>query len=465
MKGTAINWCHNTFNCWEGCTKVSPGCANCYAKTRDDRQMVEPVSHWGPGAPRRIMSDSYWKQPIAWDREAAKAGTRPRVFCASLCDWADDEAPAGQRDRLWELVRQTTHLDWLLLTKRAANIQQYLPDDWGGGFPNVWLGVTCENKQHGLPRLDILRQIPAAVRFLSCEPLLEDLGEIGLNGIDWVIIGGETGPKARSMDTAWAKSIVEQCRAQGVTPWMKQLGKLPVENGAAMTVLDANGNNAENMDRWPDTLAALKVRELPKVDSDVIETGVNESELRRIETELGKLAEGLESEEAAKELDLREKFIGAVRRLFMTRLERSKILAGYKELYGPIRKWSEFCRIINLPRRTAYNLLNTADKAGAETPDIANCAESAQSSRKESSEPFKYGFDTAVDKIVAFAHRVVSSLPEAQRQSALDAAADQLGAGAKPIHITEKLIEAQPDSYRITPCAPVASEKSTEVAA
>ncbi|MGD0158367.1 MAG: phage Gp37/Gp68 family protein [Terracidiphilus sp.] len=287
MKNSKINWTTHTFNCWEGCTKVSPGCTHCFGKKRDDRQMVEPVSHWGPGAPRRIMSDSYWKQPLAWDREAANGGTRPRVFCGSLCDWADDEAPAGQRDRLWELIRQTPHLDWLLLTKRAANIQRYLPDDWGSGYPNVWLGVTSENKQHGLPRLDVLRQIPAAVRFLSCEPLLEDLGEIDLNGINWVIIGGETGPNARSMDTVWAKSIIEQCRAQGVAPWMKQLGKQPSENGETLTVPDANGSNAENMDRWPDTLAALKVRELPKVDSDVIATGVNESELRRIETELG----------------------------------------------------------------------------------------------------------------------------------------------------------------------------------
>ena len=161
-------------------------------------------------------------------------------------------------------------------------------------YAKVWLGVTCENKQHGLPRLDILRQIPAAVRFLSCEPLLEDLGEIDLNGINWVIIGGETGPNARSMDTAWAKSIIEQCRAQGVAPWMKQLGKLPMENGAALTVLDANGDNSENLNRWPDTLETLKVRDLPPVDPDVIAKGVNEAELGRIESALVQLAEGLE---------------------------------------------------------------------------------------------------------------------------------------------------------------------------
>jgi protein gp37 len=411
------------------------------------------------------MSDAKWREPLKWDREAAETGARPRVFCGSICDWADDEAPAGHRDRLWELIRQTPHLDWLLLTKRASNIEKYLPGDWNAGYANVWLGVTCENKQHGLPRLDILRQIPAVVRFVSCEPLLEDLGEIGLNGINWVIVGGETGQNARSMDTAWAKSIIEQCRAQGVAPWMKQLGKLPMENGAALTVPNAKGDNSENLDIWPDTLAALKVRDLPQVDPDVIAKGVNEVELDRIETELGQLAEGLESEGAAIELDLRKKFIGTERRLFMTHQERRKVLAGYKALYGPIRKWSEFCRIVDLPRRTAYNLLNTADEAEAETPGTDNCAKTAQSSGVESSESFKYGFDVAVDKIVAFAHRVVSKLPDAQRQRALDAAADRMGAGAGPIHIFEKLIEAQPDSYQVTSCVPVASGKSTEEAA
>ena len=227
MKGTAINWCDNTFNCWEGCTKVSPGCTHCYAKVQDDRHLRGEQSHWGPGAPRRIMADAYWRQPLAWDREAAKAGTRPRVFCASMADWADDEAPAGQRDRLWELIRQTPHLDWLLLTKRANNIKKYLPADWNTGYANVWLGVTCENKQHGLPRLEALRGIPASVHFLSCEPLLEDMGEMNLEGIEWVIVGGETGGNARSMDVIWAEGIVEQCRKQGVPLWMKQLGKSP----------------------------------------------------------------------------------------------------------------------------------------------------------------------------------------------------------------------------------------------
>lgn len=191
----------------------------------------------------------------------------------------------------------------------------------------------------------------------------------------------------------------------------------------------------------------------------------NEAELDRIETELGQLAGGLESKGAAIEFELRKKYVGAERRPFMTHQERGKILAGYKALYGPIRKWSEFCRIVDLPRRTAYNLLNTADEAEAETPGTGNCAKSAHSSCKESSESSKYGFDIAVNKIVAFAHRVVSKLPNAQRQPALDAAADRMGAGARPVHISEELIEAQPCSYRITSSVPVASGKSSESAA
>ena len=468
MKGTAINWCDNTFNCWEGCTKISPGCTHCYAKVQDDRHLRGEQSHWGPGAPRRIMSDSNWKQPLAWDREAANKGTRPRVFCGSLCDWADDEAPAGQRDRLWEVIRQTPHLDWLLLTKRANNIEKCLPADWGAGYANVWLGVSVENREHGLPRLDILRAIPATVRFASIEPLLEDLGTVDLTSINWAVIGGESGSGARPMDMAWVQSLIKQCRAQGVAPWVKQLGKLPSDKGELLPIFGQNGKpsgHADDWDRWPEHLVHLKVRDLPPVDPDVIAKGVNEAELCRIETELVQLAAGLEPEQAAKELELRQKYIGAERRIFMTRLERGKILAEYKALYGPIRKWSEFCRIVDLPRRTAYNLLNTADEAEAEAPGTDNCANRAQSSGKESSEPFKYGFDDAVDKIVAFANRVISKLPEAQRQPALDAAADRLGAGARTVQITEKTIEAQPDSYQITSCVPVASRKSSEEAA
>ena len=357
MKGTAINWCDNTFNGWEGCTRVSPGCDHCYAEARDARHLTEPFSHWGKGASRRVMSDLKWREPLKWDRDAAESGTRPRVFCASLADWADSEAPSGQRERLWALIRKTPNLDWLLLTKRAGNIRRMLPPDWGVGYPNVWLGVTVENRKHGLPRLDVLRSIPAAVRFASIEPLLEDLGVVDFSGIHWAIIGGETGSGARSIDTVWVEAIIEQCRAQNVAPWVKQLGKVPSDSGAELVVLDEDGRqsgNAEDWNLWPEHLAHLKVRELPSVDRDELTRGRHEADLGRIASELGMLAAGLEPEEAAVELKLREEYISAERKLFLTRLERGQILAAYKALYGPLRKWSKFLRAIGFARRTAY---------------------------------------------------------------------------------------------------------------
>ena len=143
MKNSPINWTHHTFNCWQGCTRVSPECDNCYAVRFAARQGVK----WGKGAPRRVMSDNYWREPLAWDRAAARAGERHRVFCASEADWADAEAPAGQLKRLWGLIRATPNLDWLLLTKRAGRIERSLPSDWGEGYANVWLGVSCGNRK------------------------------------------------------------------------------------------------------------------------------------------------------------------------------------------------------------------------------------------------------------------------------------------------------------------------------
>ena len=134
--------------------------------------------HWGPDKTPRVMSGDNWRKPARWNRIAEASGTRRRVFCGSMCDWADKNAPDGQRDRLWELIRASPALDWQLLTKRAPRIAECLPADWGDGYNNAWLGVTVENRKHGLPRIEHLRRVPAQVRFLSVEPLLEDL-EIG----------------------------------------------------------------------------------------------------------------------------------------------------------------------------------------------------------------------------------------------------------------------------------------------
>lgn len=218
---TDISWTDSTFNPWWGCTKVSPGCDHCYAEALDRR--IGGI-HWGEGAMPRSMSDSNWANPLRWQRQALKEGVRRKVFCGSMCDVFDKNAPAGQRERLWTHIRSTSMLDWQLLTKRAPNILKYLPPDWGDGYPNVWIGVTVEDMQHGLPRIDLLRDIPAVVRFISIEPLLEDLGELNLAGISWAIIGGESGVAFRTLEESWVRNAITQCRSQGVKVFFKQWG-------------------------------------------------------------------------------------------------------------------------------------------------------------------------------------------------------------------------------------------------
>jgi protein gp37 len=218
---TEISWTDSTFNPWWGCSKVSPGCDHCYAEALDRRT---GGNHWGAGSIPKTLSVTNWTGPVKWNRQAMAAGTRRKVFCGSMCDVFDKNAPDFQRSRLFDLIRQTPWLDWLLLTKRAGNIQAMLPGDWGNGWDNVWLGITAEDRRHGLPRVDILRTIPAKVRFLSCEPLLEDLGTIDLTGIHWVIAGGESGSGARTMRAEWARNIYQQCQAAGVSFFFKQHG-------------------------------------------------------------------------------------------------------------------------------------------------------------------------------------------------------------------------------------------------
>lgn len=218
---TTIAWTDSTFNPWWGCSKVAPGCEHCYAQSLDRRTGGE---HWGVRKRPRPMSAGYWRQPARWQRAAQKTGARRRVFCGSMCDWADKNAPPGERDRLWALIRETPMLDWQLLTKRAPNIARCLPGDWGAGYEHVWLGVTVENRKHGLARIEYLRRVPAALRFISAEPLLEDLGKIDLTGMHWVIVGGESGHGARPMHPHWVDNIRRQCEHAGVAFFFKQWG-------------------------------------------------------------------------------------------------------------------------------------------------------------------------------------------------------------------------------------------------
>jgi len=251
---TKIEWTDHTWNPWIGCSRVSPGCVNCYAESYGRRFGVE----WGPGKPRRRTSADNWRQPLAWDRAAQRDGVRRRVFCASLADWADHEVPQSWRDDMWGVVDRCRGLDWLMLTKRPELAGSLLP--WGDGqpWPHVWCGTTTEDQERWDLRIPQLLALNVAHRFVSAEPLLgpiempeltctwcmasnsytpdpDDVADCMHCGegsalrwprslIEWVIVGGESGPHARMCDPAWIRSVVQQRRAAGVPVHVKQLG-------------------------------------------------------------------------------------------------------------------------------------------------------------------------------------------------------------------------------------------------
>lgn len=231
-ENSGIEWTTHTFNPWIGCTKVSAACDHCYAEAWDKRFGGE---RWGPHAPRKRTKT--WGNPVKWNRQAAETGTRPRVFCASLADVFDNHRSIQPewRGELWGLIRDTPHLDWLLLTKRPQNIAKMLPVNWGDGWPNVWLGTTVEDQVEADRRIPHLARVPARVRFLSCEPLLSRIETPFLRmhfdaygnwreggAIHWVITGGESGTHYRPADPDWFRSLRDQCADAGVPFLFKQ---------------------------------------------------------------------------------------------------------------------------------------------------------------------------------------------------------------------------------------------------
>jgi protein gp37 len=222
-RNSSIEWTTHTFNPWWGCVKVSPACKHCYAEAWSKRV---GQSVWGIRAQRRFFGDRHWSEPLRWDAAAAAQGERARVFCASMADVFEDRRDLDDaRTRLWGLIEATPNLDWLLLTKRPEQIAPTVP--WGDAWPpNVWIGTTVESQEWAEERLPHLLATPAAVRFISAEPLLGplDLSEWLPNGLDWVITGGESGPKARPSSPAWFRSLLNQCMASDVAFHFKQWG-------------------------------------------------------------------------------------------------------------------------------------------------------------------------------------------------------------------------------------------------
>lgn len=253
---TPIAWTHYTFNLVWGCAKLSPGCKHCYAEERTTR--FDGPRYWGPGKPRKTLSAQYWKAPLKWNLDAQEASERRRVFCGSMCDvFEDHETVTQERAKLWPLIRQTPALDWLLLTKRADRIAEHLPADWP--LPNVWLGVSIENED-SLWRADALRVIRAVVRFVSYEPALGPLAHVlDLEGLDWVIYGGESGPNFRPDKDEWARDMRAKCRANGTAFFYKQTA---ARRQGTRPVLDGKTVQEYPVPRWCHRERMPDVREL-----------------------------------------------------------------------------------------------------------------------------------------------------------------------------------------------------------
>lgn len=219
-RNTKIAWADNTFNPWIGCTKVGPGCDNCYANELDKHYSWTPDG-WGAGNPRHRTAASTWKQPFKWNREAEKSQRRLTVFSASLADIFDNEINPSWRADFFRVVQQTLWIDWIVLTKRIGNVAKMLPEDWGPGYFNVWLCITTVNQEEINRDWPKLESVPAAVKGLSVEPQIEHI-YLKNAGPDWVISGAESGGKRRPYKEDWARSLRDQCTAREIPFFYKQ---------------------------------------------------------------------------------------------------------------------------------------------------------------------------------------------------------------------------------------------------
>lgn len=267
-----IEWTEQTWNPITGCNKVSPGCANCYAEGIAKR-------FWGD----RKFSDVQFHPKRLGQPLKRKKSTM--YFVNSMSDLFHEAVTFQQKLEIFSVISRTPQHTYQVLTKRPERMMNFMSDYIAsfGPLPNLWLGVTVENQRTADERVPLLLQTPADVRFLSCEPLLEEIdltgafAEIdgngepwaprcnpdGSNAIDWVIVGGESGPKSRPCDIAWIRSIVEQCKEAEVACFVKQLGSKPVETVTEGLQWDwgPTTGKANNPDEWPQD---LRVREFPR---------------------------------------------------------------------------------------------------------------------------------------------------------------------------------------------------------
>lgn len=293
---TEIAWTNHTFNAWHGCTRVSAGCLHCYAEAESHRR---GFAVWGAKAPRRKLSEHYWNEPFRWNRKAKANGARELVFCSSMADvFEDHKGPmvdhngdpiAGsveeERARLWEVIARTPWLIWQLLTKRPENVMGMVPYGLTSAtWPdNLWVGTTTESQETLDERGPELLEIPSVVRFLSYEPamgplnlssVLPDWDMPGdsptyIPGVEWVIVGGESGGGARPFDPAWATSVIDQCHRSatprtspddmvGVPVFVKQMGAPWARERGLRIKGRSKGQDPQDWDE------ALRVQEMPR---------------------------------------------------------------------------------------------------------------------------------------------------------------------------------------------------------
>ena len=213
-----IEWTDATWNPVRGCTKVSAGCAHCYAETFAERWRGIKGHPFEFGFDLRLVPEKL-SDPLKWSNSR-------RIFVNSMSDLFHEDIPEAYIAKVAAVMRIADWHIYQVLTKRPARLEKLLKGRLRGAAaaPHIWWGVTVENRKHGLPRIDALRRTGAAMKFLSIEPLLEDLGPIDLTGIDWVIVGGESGPGARPLEQEWVTPIQQQCQEKGIPFFFKQWG-------------------------------------------------------------------------------------------------------------------------------------------------------------------------------------------------------------------------------------------------
>jgi protein gp37 len=215
---STIEWTDATWNPVRGCTKISPGCKHCYAETFAERFRGVPGHAYERGFDLRLVPEKL-AEPLRW--------TRPKkIFVNSMSDLFHEKVPDEYIVTVARVMEAAPWHTYQVLTKRSERMRDLLRTKvrFAAGLPHIWWGVSVEDRRYGVPRIDHLRAAPAAVRFLSVEPLLENLGQLSLKDIHWVIAGGESGWGARPMDRVWVTSIRDQCHKAGVPFFFKQWG-------------------------------------------------------------------------------------------------------------------------------------------------------------------------------------------------------------------------------------------------